>query len=71
VGENVSPAWTGGASNATCGSCHGLPPKGHIVVPVSTCGTCHDGIVGSDGTITDKTRHVNGKVNVFGQEYAF
>ncbi|OGU26170.1 MAG: hypothetical protein A2X66_09385 [Ignavibacteria bacterium GWA2_54_16] len=71
VGENFSPTWTGGSSSATCGSCHGLPPKGHIVVPVSTCGTCHDGIVSSDGTITDKTRHVNGKINVFGQEYAF
>jgi predicted CxxxxCH...CXXCH cytochrome family protein len=71
VGENFAPSWTGGASDATCGSCHGLPPKGHIAVPISTCGTCHDGIVGSDGKITDKTRHINGKVSVFGQEYAF
>jgi hypothetical protein len=71
VGENFAPLWTGGASNASCGSCHGLPPKGHLAVPISTCGTCHDGIASSDGKITDKTRHVNGKINVFGQEYAF
>jgi predicted CxxxxCH...CXXCH cytochrome family protein len=71
AGANFSPSWTGGASNASCGSCHGLPPTGHVDVALSTCGSCHLGIVGSDGKITDKTKHVNGKVNVFGQEYAF
>jgi predicted CxxxxCH...CXXCH cytochrome family protein len=71
VGEKFAPAWTGGSAEATCGSCHGLPPKGHLVVPIAACGTCHDGIVSSEGRIADRTRHVNGKINVFGQEYAF
>lgn len=71
VGASFAPAWTAGPSGATCGSCHGLPPKGHVVVPIQACGTCHLGIVSNDGVITDKTKHLNGKINVFGQEYAF
>ncbi len=71
VGVNDSPVWTGGVAAATCISCHGMPPKGHLVLEVSSCGTCHVGVVDNNGQIVDKTKHVNGKINVFGQEYAF
>jgi predicted CxxxxCH...CXXCH cytochrome family protein len=71
AGENYAPSWTGGASNATCGSCHGLPPKGHVAVELSKCGSCHLGVATIDGKIADKTLHINGKVDVFGQQYAF
>ena len=71
VGLNYSPAWTNGSADASCGSCHGLPPKGHIAVPLSTCGSCHFGIVSTDGKIIDKAKHINGKINVFDQEYSF
>lgn len=71
VGTNYSPVWTGGSAEATCGSCHGIPPQGHIKLDVSTCGTCHYGIVSADRKIIDKPKHTNGKVNVFGQEYSF
>ena len=71
VGLNYSPAWTNGSADVSCGSCHGLPPKGHIAVPLSTCGSCHFGIVSTDGMIIDKTKHINGKINVFDQEYSF
>ena len=71
VGLNYSPAWTNGSADAACGSCHGLPPKGHIAVPLSTCGSCHFGIVSTDGKIIDKVKHINGKINVFDQEYSF
>lgn len=71
VGANASPTWTGGSSAAVCGSCHGLPPKGHLVLALSSCGTCHIGVVDNNGQITDKTKHINGKINVFGTEYAF
>jgi predicted CxxxxCH...CXXCH cytochrome family protein len=71
VGLNYSPAWTNGPADGACGSCHGLPPKGHLVVPLSTCGSCHFGIVSTDGKIIDKAKHINGKVNVFDQEYSF
>jgi len=71
VGLNFSPTWTKGSADASCGSCHGIPPTGHIAVPISTCGSCHFGIVSTDGKIIDKTKHINGKVNVFDQEYSF
>jgi hypothetical protein len=71
VGLNYTPTWTNGAADASCGSCHGIPPKGHIAVPISTCGSCHFGIVSTDGKIIDKSKHINGKVNVFDQEYSF
>jgi predicted CxxxxCH...CXXCH cytochrome family protein len=71
VGLNYSPTWTNGSADGACGSCHGLPPKGHIVVPLSTCGSCHFGIVSTDGKIIDKAKHINGKVNVSDQEYSF
>jgi len=71
VGLNSSPAWTSGSADASCGSCHGLPPKGHIAIPLSTCGSCHFGIVSTDGKIIDKAKHINGKINVFDQEYSF
>ncbi len=71
AGSNYSPAWTNGSADAACGSCHGLPPKGHIAVPLSTCGSCHFGIVSTDGKIIDESKHINGKINVFDQEYSF
>jgi predicted CxxxxCH...CXXCH cytochrome family protein len=71
VGANYSPVWNGGSTEAKCGSCHGLPPKGHLLVALSTCGTCHIGVVDNNGQIVDKTRHINGKINAFGQEYSF
>jgi hypothetical protein len=71
VGLNFSPVWTNGPADGSCGSCHGIPPKGHLAVSLATCGTCHFGIVSSDGKIIDKSKHINGKVNVFDQEYSF
>ena len=71
VGLNYSPTWTNGTADGSCGSCHGLPPKGHIAVALTTCGSCHFGIVSTDGKIIDKAKHINGKVNVFDQEYSF
>ncbi|MCX6134171.1 MAG: hypothetical protein NTU47_10210 [Ignavibacteriales bacterium] len=71
VGANDSPSWTGGSAASTCGTCHGIPPKGHLVLAVSSCGTCHVGVVDNNGQIVDKSKHSNGKINVFGQEYAF
>lgn len=68
VGANYSPLWNGGASEAVCGSCHGLPPTGHIASNINACTNCHTGVVNNAGQIIDKTKHINGKINVFGQE---
>jgi hypothetical protein len=75
-GGNASPIWTGGSSQYACGTCHGLPPKGHLLVTPGTCGICHTNpngnpIVDHDGNIIDPARHINGKINVYGSEYGF
>ena len=74
-GNNYTPKWTGGASEAACGSCHGLPPKGHIgPLPLSSCGGaggCHQGIVDASGNIIDPAKHINGKIDLMGSERNF
>ncbi|HTR81195.1 MAG TPA: CxxxxCH/CxxCH domain-containing protein [Bacteroidota bacterium] len=67
TGNNYSPKWTGGAAEAACGTCHGLPPKGHIQgLDLTTCGNsgCHPGVVDENGNIMDATKHINGKIDV-------
>jgi predicted CxxxxCH...CXXCH cytochrome family protein len=67
TGNNVTVNWTSvGQSQAACGSCHGLPPAGHIPETVEFCGFCHLGIVDTDGNIVDslKYKHINGVVDV-------
>ncbi len=68
TGNVASPNWTD-ASAAPCGSCHGLPPTGHNPFPLTACTTCHSGVLDGFGVITDSTKHMNGKINVFTQEY--
>lgn len=50
-------------SEAACGSCHGLPPAGHLVVAVNQCVSCHPTVIDENGKIIDKTKHMNGKVD--------
>jgi predicted CxxxxCH...CXXCH cytochrome family protein len=66
-GSNYQPVWNKvDATQAACGTCHGLPPKGHMDATISSCVTCHPGVVDKYGKIVDKTKHMNGKINVFG-----
>jgi len=67
-GSSATPQWTDG-NPAACGSCHGLPPTGHNPFGISACMICHQGVVDETGAITDKAKHINGKVNVFQEEY--
>lgn len=71
TGASYAPVWNLGASQKACGSCHGLPPTGHIVLSGTNCSDCHTGVVDNAGNIIDKTKHLNGKINVYGQEYNF
>lgn len=68
TGNNQSPDWTA-PNSATCGTCHNLPPAGHLPVQLDQCANCHASVVDSEGQIIDKSKHVNGMVNVFQQEY--
>jgi predicted CxxxxCH...CXXCH cytochrome family protein len=74
-GAGTAPLWTAGAAQSQCYSCHGtagaIVPKGHIPATPTTCANCHTGVIDALGNIIDKTRHINGKVNVFGTERAF
>lgn len=79
VGNNFSPTWNKvDGTQAACGTCHGqydssnnlvtVAPVGHIPVgDVTSCANCHTGVVDANGAIIDKTKHINGKANVFGQ----
>lgn len=71
VGANKSALWTGGPSEAACGTCHGLPPPGHVSATLTTCVNCHAGVVDGAGKISDKSKHINGKINAFGAERSF
>ncbi len=68
VGAFASPKWTGGAVEAACGTCHDLPPKGHAPYPITQCYACHSGVVDASGKIIDKTKHMNGLIDIYGQE---
>ncbi len=71
VGANASPLWTGGSSEAACGTCHALPPTGHIPQTITACVNCHSPVVDATGNISDKTLHINGRINAFGTERDF
>ncbi len=69
-GENSTPVWNKvDDTQAACGTCHLLPPKGHLNEGAdpnaTTCGFsgCHAGIVNSEGEIIDKGLHINGEPN--------
>ena len=67
VGNNLSVIWNiVDGTQAPCGSCHNLPPIGHAPAQLSACATCHLGVVDTDGNIIDRTKHINGEINVFG-----
>ncbi len=71
VGANKSVTWTGTAADGACGSCHGLPPSGHIAAGLTSCWTCHPAVMDQSGKIIDKSKHINGKINIFGLERSF
>lgn len=58
-------------SQIKCGSCHALPPKGHLGYQdprfdISSCVACHPGVVDAEGHIINKLKHINGVANVRG-----
>lgn len=66
TGNSKSVMWQSPANNVVCGSCHGLPPTGHVAAELTECANCHSGVVDGNGNIIDKTKHINGVANVFG-----
>ena len=68
-GNNVTLVWTDvGAGQAECGTCHGIPPTGHIEASPNQCANCHAKVVDPDLNIINPSLHINGEVNVFANE---
>ncbi len=67
-GNNSAVIWNKvDDTQAQCGSCHGLPPTGHVDFGgLTTCVNCHQGVVNGQGQITNSGKHINGVINVFG-----
>ena len=57
---NVTPAWSGSADEATCGTCHGVPPGKHDP-KLTRCVLCHNRTVTDSRKIVLGGLHVNGK----------
>lgn len=65
TGENFSPKWTKvDDTQAACGTCHLLPPTGHLNANTDpdavTCRGCHPAAFNEDGTLNETT-HINGE----------
>ncbi|MCO6472958.1 MAG: cytochrome c3 family protein [Melioribacteraceae bacterium] len=68
-GNNFTPRFNQvDDTQGACGTCHGLPPTGHIPSEINNCTNCHFGVVDAQGKIIDKTLHINGQVNVYGSK---
>ncbi|NOX87948.1 MAG: hypothetical protein GXO77_02905 [Calditrichaeota bacterium] len=64
TGNNPVITWNDtGEEQVECGTCHDLPPKGHLAQ--TTCNTCHGKVVDADNNIIDKKLHINGQIDVF------
>ncbi len=75
---NVSAVgvWTN-PSSVVCGTCHGDPNTGnptprtnnvftephYSFMTITSCYVCHGSVINSQGTMVDKTKHVNGEIN--------
>jgi len=66
-GSQQTPLWTGGAAQAACGTCHGLPPPPpHSQNP--SCGGCHG--AGYSSSTVNAATHVDGDVQLVGMTCA-
>jgi hypothetical protein len=66
-GNNHSVIWNNvDGSQAVCGSCHNLPPIGHVEANVTACGYCHSGISDTNGNLVDSLiyKHMDGKIDL-------
>ena len=64
-GNNPSMTWTQvGTGQAECGTCHSLPPQGHIGSSELNCSLCHGNVVDENKNIIDKSLHINGQLDI-------
>jgi len=71
-GSNYAPVWNGGASQKACGTtCHALPPVGHKSHTLAECAGCHGDVIDATGKISNKAKHINGKIDLASGEQNF
>lgn len=76
--------FTAQSQGSACGTCHGDPTTGNPMPktpaeggthpPNANCETCHldeVSIINGVYSITDKSKHINGKLNIFGNEETY
>lgn len=72
TGSNYAPQWNGGAAQKACGTtCHALPPVGHKSYALTECAGCHGDVIDATGKISNKAKHINGKINLSSGEQNF
>ena len=77
-------SFTAQSNGSACGTCHGDPATGNPLPlsvnqggthpPTQNCELCHADVVSVQGgnyTIIDKSKHINGKLNIFGNEETY
>jgi predicted CxxxxCH...CXXCH cytochrome family protein len=60
------PSWTGGTSQAVCGSCHGIPPRDglhSLTLTINDCARCHAPSITASGAIRITTDPVTGAIS--------
>ena len=57
--SNTKPAWSAGASEAACGTCHGNPPATHAR---NECAQCHPKTVAANGTLS--ASHIDAVIDI-------
>jgi predicted CxxxxCH...CXXCH cytochrome family protein len=71
-GTNKAPVWTSvGTGEASCGSCHGLPPPAPhpAVTGLTSCNGCHPDTVDASGRVIAPAsggKHLNGVLEISG-----
>ncbi len=59
---NTHPVWAAGQSQASCGTCHGLPPASHA--STASCDTCHGAVTDHANRLLTPALHVTGSVHL-------
>jgi len=73
-----APVWTNPSTSA-CGSCHGdgsnplpkIPSQGGTHPANTDCNVCHGGVVGANYNIINPSKHIDGLLNLFGNDIKY
>ncbi|MBK9517523.1 MAG: CxxxxCH/CxxCH domain-containing protein [Anaeromyxobacter sp.] len=65
AGASITPpVWTGGPTQANCGTCHGSPPPSPHPGAPAGCAVCHAGYETTGLTVAARNTHIDGRLQV-------